>query len=145
MPNDNLLNIFKLGANKDNEKKPVRILLVDDNRNAALMLGKLLRHNGHTVEIAYDGDAALRIAPESRPDVIILDIGLPGKNGYEVAQLLKKKMTAPALFIALTGYGQDEDKKRAHDAGFDHHLTKPILVAEIEELIFAHQAKNAEK
>lgn len=120
------------------------VLIVDDNRYSAEALGKLLEYDGHKVEIAYDGESALHIANASYLDAIVLDIGLPGKNGYEIARVLKQTMQSPAILIALTGYGQEEDKLMAQEAGFDHHLTKPILSREIEELVFTHKA-NIEK
>jgi DNA-binding response OmpR family regulator len=124
-----------------NMEKQVSILIVDDNKYAAQALGKLLEQNGHKVELAYDGEAALRIAHGSHVDAVILDIGLPGRSGYEIAHLLKETLRPPAVIIALTGYGQEEDKLMALDAGFDHHLTKPILSKEVEDVIFAHRAK----
>jgi DNA-binding response OmpR family regulator len=117
------------------------ILIVDDNQYAAQALGRLLEHNGSKVELAYDGESALRIASASHLDAIVLDIGLPGKDGYEIAYFLKYKMRSPALLIALTGHGQGDDKRRARQAGFDHHLVKPVLSAEIEKLVSAHIAK----
>ncbi len=112
------------------------LLVVDDNRRAAQALGKLLSKDGYEVTVAYDGEAALSIAQQTKPDAIILDIDLPGKNGYEVARALKYELNCPATLIALTGYyGQLEDKDEARDAGFDYHLTKPVLVADIEKLL----------
>ncbi len=129
---------------KKNNECHASILIVDDNKYAALALGKLLERDGHTVEIAYDGEAALRMAHQSPPDAVVLDISLPGRSGYEIARLLRQTMQSPALLIALTGHGQEEDRLMAREAGFDHHITKPVLSAEIEELIFAHKA-NIEK
>ena len=140
--NDAILNIFKT---ENSGGKPAIILLVDDNRHAALALAKLLRHHGHTVQIAYDGEAAIRAAQEAPINVVVLDIGLPGKDGYETIGLLRKVILGPAVFIALTAHGQPQDKQKAQAAGFDYHLTKPVLVAEIEELIFAHQKKIEKK
>lgn len=110
-----------------------RILIVDDNITAAESLGKLLELRGHTIARAYTGTDALDTAREYDPDIIILDIGLPDMDGYEVAQHLRKEEFKSAL-IALTGYGLDEDKVRAKESGFDYHLTKPIGLAEIEEV-----------
>lgn len=112
-----------------------KVLVVDDNHTAALALGKLLEQDGYTVETAFDGETALAIAEEAHPDAIILDLNLPGKNGYEVVRTLRRDLYSTALFIALSGYGQQEHKRMAREAGFDYHLTKPILVSEIEELL----------
>ena len=112
------------------------LLIVDDNKKAAEALGKLLTQDGYKVSFAYDGETAIALAQRSNPDAIILDIDLPGKDGYEVARILKYELNSPATLIALTGYyGRREDKQTAKDAGFDHHLTKPILVADIERLL----------
>jgi CheY-like chemotaxis protein len=87
----------------------------------------LLRFWGHTVRLAYNGPEALRAAEEFGPEVVVLDIGLPGMNGYDVARALRQRpRLSHALLVAVTGYGQDEDRRRSHDAGFDHHLTKPV-------------------
>jgi signal transduction histidine kinase/CheY-like chemotaxis protein len=104
-----------------------RILVVDDNVDATESLALLLRLTGHEVSIAHDGQAALQLATTFRPSVVLLDLGLPGMSGYEVAQQMRR---LPALtdtvLVALTGYGQDEDRQRSRAAGFDHHLVKPI-------------------
>lgn len=121
--------------------RQISILIVDDNEYAARSLGNLLERNGHTIALAYDGETALRMARETYPDAIILDIGLPGMSGYETARILKQTMNPPAFLIALTGYGQEEDKRLAQEAGFDHHLTKPVLSTEIERLIFTHKTE----
>lgn len=107
------------------------ILIVDDNAAAAQGLSQLLEHQGHRVMVAYSGEEALSAARASAPNVIVLDIGLPDIDGYEVARRLRRN-GASASLIALTGYGQIEDKRRASDAGFDHHLTKPVGIKEIE-------------
>jgi CheY-like chemotaxis protein len=106
-----------------------RILVVDDNRDAVDSLAMMLKLSGNDVEVAYEGASALRIAQSFHPDAVVLDIGLPGMDGYEVARRLRQQAeTASALIIAVTGYGQKEDRERAHAAGFDHHLVKPIEV-----------------
>jgi signal transduction histidine kinase/DNA-binding response OmpR family regulator len=103
-----------------------RVLVVDDNRDAAESLGLLLEVSGHQVRICHDGASALAAAADYQPEVVLLDIGLPGMNGYEVARRLRgHAATRKALLIALTGYGQAEDEQRAREAGFDHHLIKP--------------------
>jgi PAS domain S-box-containing protein len=102
------------------------ILLADDNRDAAESLALLLRLEGHEVELAHDGQAALRCFAERRPDVALLDIGMPKSNGYEVARQIRAVAGQDVLLIAVTGWAQDSDKAQSKAAGFDHHLTKPI-------------------
>jgi CheY-like chemotaxis protein len=104
-----------------------RILVVDDNEDAALSMGLLLEQDGHEVQYAYEGRTALDIAQAFQPEVALLDIGLPGLDGFEVAQQLRDRPeTAGALLVALTGYGQSEDRERSQAAGFDYHLVKPV-------------------
>jgi len=124
--------------NKKKTKQDNHVLIVDDNKYAALALQELLGKDGYDVDVAYDGETALIMARDADPDVIVLDIKLPGKSGYDVARILKQELHSSALLIALTGlYGRAEDKRKAREAGFDHHLIKPILTSEIEELIDA--------
>jgi CheY-like chemotaxis protein len=100
------------------------------------MLAALLRALGHEVRTAYDGTAALKAANEDHPEVVMLDIGLPGKNGYEVAQEMRRTLKPqPLALVAFTGYGQDEDRRRVRNAGFDHHLVKPVDPAALERII----------
>jgi CheY-like chemotaxis protein len=103
-----------------------RVLVVDDNVDAAETLADLLDLWGHPVCTVHDGAAALEQAESFQPAVVLLDIGLPGIDGYEVAQRLRRDQGYCGLLIALTGYGQDEDRRRSEEAGFDHHLTKPV-------------------
>jgi PAS domain S-box-containing protein len=104
-----------------------RILVVDDNRDAALSLALLLQLAGYQTHTAHDGPAALDAARAFRPEIVLLDIGLPGLNGYEVARRLRKDLgLTDAVLVALTGWGQDEDRRLAREAGFDHHLVKPV-------------------
>ena len=106
---------------------PLRVLVVDDNVDAANSIAKLLGLFGHKMKCAHDGPSALSVAEEFGPDVVILDIGLPGMDGYEVARRLRstERFRRTAL-IALTGYGQQDDRLRSEQAGFDQHLTKPV-------------------
>jgi signal transduction histidine kinase len=115
---------------------PRRVLVVDDNADAAETLAWLLRAAGHDVLTAYDGRAAVDTAPAFRPEVVLLDIGLPGIDGYEVAARLRRRPELrEALLVAVTGYGQDEDRRRSREAGFDEHLTKPIDPAALPALL----------
>jgi signal transduction histidine kinase len=102
-----------------------RILIVDDNRDAADSISLLLKDYGHEVRTAYAGEEALAMASSFPADVVLLDIGLPGMNGYEVARQLRSRAVTARL-VALTGYGQPEDVKRASEAGFDAHMVKPV-------------------
>jgi CheY-like chemotaxis protein len=113
-----------------------RILVVDDNADAAHTLSQFLESMGHKVRVAFDAAAALKMAGDDPPRVLLLDIGLPDMDGYALARSLRGlPQTAHAVFIALTGYGQPEDRERARAAGFDHHLTKPVDAAELARLL----------
>jgi len=113
-----------------------RLLVVDDNRDFANTLSALLETMGHDVRIAYNGTDALSVADAHRPDLVFLDIGLPGRNGYDVARTLRSSPDlAGATLVALTGYGQDEDRRRVREAGFDYHLVKPVEPSEITRII----------
>jgi CheY-like chemotaxis protein len=112
------------------------ILVVDDNHDAGDSLGDLLELSGHAVRVARSGPQAIEVAREFRPDVAVLDIGLPGMSGYELAGRLRAESFGPSLLlVALTGYGQDEDRRRTQEAGFDHHLTKPADLAQLTALL----------
>ena len=105
-----------------------RILVVDDNMDAAKSLARLLeRLHGQEVRVAHDGPEALAVADEFRPEVVLLDIGLPGMSGYEVAEHLRGLPEfEETLIVALTGWGQEDDRRRSRGAGIDHHLVKPV-------------------
>ncbi len=115
-----------------------RIVVIDDNVDAASAMAILLELAGHEVEVAHDGLAGLGLVVRARPDVVICDIGLPGIDGFEVARRVLAEMSDPPLLIAVTGYGQLEDRERSKDAGFAAHLVKPVdpdrLLERIEEL-----------
>jgi CheY-like chemotaxis protein len=104
----------------------LRVLIVEDNVDSADMMGELIRRRGHEVRIAHDGAAGLDAARTFRPQVILLDIGLPDTDGYTVAHRLREEHLGGELLVALTGYGEAEDRERAQQAGFDRHLTKPV-------------------
>jgi PAS domain S-box-containing protein len=116
---------------------PVRVLVADDNRDAADSLQRVLAHYGHEVRVAYDGAAALRIGAEFRPRVAVLDIAMPGTDGYEVARAMRRQHGAEVTLVALTGWGQEGDRRRAMEAGFDHHLTKPVDPETLNDLLKA--------
>jgi PAS domain S-box-containing protein len=118
--------VVRAGAGED-RPRPERILVVDDNVDAAESLSRLLRLQAHEVRVAFDGLAALAAARDMKPDVVLLDIGLPKMDGIEVAKSLRAHGDGPRpLLVAMTGFGQAEDRARTAAAGFDHHLTKPV-------------------
>jgi CheY-like chemotaxis protein len=107
--------------------KRMRILVADDNRDAAASLATLLALDGHEIRVAHDGSVAVEAAEAFRPDIVLLDIGMPKLNGYEVAQRIRAAPWGQSMMlIAVTGWGQSEDKRRAHEAGFNQHFTKPL-------------------
>ncbi|MEO6022703.1 MAG: ATP-binding protein, partial [Burkholderiales bacterium] len=113
-----------------------RILVVDDNQDSASSLAMLLELGGHDVYTAHDGIDAVEAAAKLKPEVIVLDIGLPGIDGYEAARRIRQQREAEGLvLVALTGWGQDEDKRRSLEAGFDFHLIKPVDPDVLEKLL----------
>jgi CheY-like chemotaxis protein len=122
-------------------ERSARILVVDDNVDLARGLARLLRIHGHDVQIAHDGPSGLDKAKESKPDVVLLDIGLPGMDGYQVAAHLRQDETVKgATLIAISGYGQEEDRRLAMEAGFDHHLVKPIASEDLIRILEESEA-----
>jgi PAS domain S-box-containing protein len=114
----------------------LKILIVEDNKDGAQTLAKLLSFMGHHVRIAYNGQEALDIVDSVQPDVIFLDIGLPGMNGFEVARRMRRHANLQdAMLIAMTGYGQAQDVDRSREAGFDHHLVKPVAPEVLRKLL----------
>jgi PAS domain S-box-containing protein len=116
------------------------ILVVDDNRDAADSLAMLLGIWGHDVHLAYDGLEAVAVAAAIQPDVVLLDLGLPKMNGYEAARSIRQARPDGVLLIALTGLGQAEDRRRSKEAGFDHHLTKPVELESLRKMLEAQVA-----
>jgi CheY-like chemotaxis protein len=119
-----------------------RVLVVDDNVDSAESVALLLQTMGQVVQTAYDGATALEAVESFGPDVVLLDIGLPGMDGYEVARELRRRGLTDVILVALTGYGQQEDQARARAAGFDHHLVKPADVALLPELFASFRARS---
>ena len=118
-----------------------RVLVVDDNVDAASSLSELLDLWGHEVHTAHDGQHALADAHQWRPEVILLDIGLPGMNGYEIAEHLRQDpATTGAFIVALTGYGSEEDRRRALEAGFNQHMTKPVELERLQTILIGCHA-----
>ena len=116
-----------------------RILVVDDNVDAAMSLAQLLELDGHESQAVYGALEALESASQFRPEIVLLDIGLPEMNGYEVARRLREMgqlgSLPPMKLIALTGYGHSDDKARAFAAGFDAHLAKPVDLTALERML----------
>jgi len=135
-----------VGTAQDSGPKPagrptLRVLIADDNADQADGLALLLQMEGDDVRTSYDGPGVLEAARSFRPQVVLLDIGMPGLDGYQVARRLRESPeTRRALLVAMTGWGQEEDLRRSREAGFDHHLTKPFEPALIEKLLADYSA-----
>ena len=113
-----------------------RVLVVDDNTDAAGSLATLLQLWGYEAHVAHNGPAALEAARRCIPEIVLLDIGLPGMDGYQVARQLRGLTGLErVLIVAVTGYGQEEDRRRSQEAGFDHHLVKPVDLAVLSALL----------
>ncbi|HEX6260876.1 MAG TPA: PAS domain S-box protein, partial [Woeseiaceae bacterium] len=124
----------------------LRVLVVDDNRDSADLQATLLHHNGHEVRTAYDGTDALKVALQFVPDVVLLDIGLPEIDGYEVAYRIRQQdVLSRVVLIAMTGYGQPEDRLRSQAVGFDHHLVKPAEFAELQAILASVRETKAQR
>jgi PAS domain S-box-containing protein len=123
--------------------RPLRVLIVDDNIDAASTLGHLLRFLGHEVALAADGPTALTTAAATPPDLILIDIGLPGMDGYELAARLRAAGHTGAALVAVTGYGRDGDVQRSRDAGFQQHLVKPVELAQLQRLTADVRGRDA--
>jgi PAS domain S-box-containing protein len=113
-----------------------RILVVDDNRDGADSLALLLGFLGHKVRTAYDGEEAVTMAEEFRPQIVLLDVEMPKLNGYDACRRIRQQAwSRGVIFVACTGWGQDEDRRRAQEAGFNHHIVKPIDAAVLQTVI----------
>jgi CheY-like chemotaxis protein len=138
MPNMQLSAPAEVGAPADLSRR--RVLIADDNLDAALSLSTLLQMAGHITEIAANGLEAVSLTASFKPDIAILDIGMPELNGYDAARRIREHASGKNLvLIALTGWGQDEDRQRSREAGFDGHLAKPASYAAIAKLIAESQ------
>jgi CheY-like chemotaxis protein len=118
-------------------KKPGRrVLVVDDNVDSVASLQMMLRIMGHDVRVAHDGAEAVEVALAFEPELVLLDIGLPRLNGYEVAREIRKQPRGKeSVIVAVTGWGQEEDRRRSSEAGFDHHIVKPVEPSAIERIL----------
>ena len=113
----------------------MKVLVVDDNMDAADSLAMLLQARGDEVRVAYDGEEALAVESQFLPDALLLDIGMPKLSGYDVARRVRDMRGAGVLIVAITGWGQEEDKQRARESGFDHHFTKPVDYGALLEVV----------
>ena len=137
--------IFHIPAGRDGVKSQpmnpapatasTRVLVVDDNEDAADSLATLLGVMGYQVRTAYDGPEAIEAADEFQPAVALLDIGLPQLSGYDIARHVRQMRGEDVLLVAITGWGQEDDRRKAREAGFDHHFTKPADFEQLVQLI----------
>jgi PAS domain S-box-containing protein len=129
-------NMASAGAGPAYTAAPaVRVLVADDNRDTADSLQRVLELFGHEVRVAYDGASALKIGDEFRPRVAVLDIAMPGTSGYDVARAMRRQQGGEVTLVALTGWGQEADRKRAIESGFDYHLVKPVDPNALNQLL----------
>ena len=120
-----------------------RVLLVDDNADSSEPLSLLLQAKGHDTRVAVDGEEALELADEFRPNCVVLDLGLPGIDGYEVARRLRDRPYGESLIlVALTGWAGKDVRRKAAQAGFDYHLVKPVNWEELEHIVTAVSAQS---
>jgi CheY-like chemotaxis protein len=120
----------------------VRVMVADDNRDAADSLRRILVLYGYEVQVAYDGTEAMELGESFRPRVAVLDIGMPGANGFDVARHMRQRRGDEVKLIALTGWGQEGDRRRAMEAGFDFHLTKPVDPGALNDLLVEVSKRN---
>ncbi len=120
------------------------MLIVDDNEDSAMSMARLQRLRGHDTRTAFTGPDAIAVAAQFAPEVVLLDIGMPGMDGYDVARTIRARFPdRNASIVALTGWGQDEDRRRAQEAGFDHHLVKPVDLGALRSLLAERRTAEA--
>jgi PAS domain S-box-containing protein len=132
--------LIRLKGSGNGNTETCRVLIVDDNRDSAYSISKLLQRRGYQVRVVHDGLTALQTAEEFKPDAFLLDLGLPGMDGYELAIQLHRAGFNAALFVAISGYAQPQDIERSRQAGFQHHLAKPVDIERIKEVLRSHSA-----
>jgi CheY-like chemotaxis protein len=120
-----------------------RIVIVEDNTDVRDLLGLKLRRLGHEVEAAADGIEGLDLLLSARPDLALVDLGLPGKDGFQIAREAREKLGETIVLVAVSGFGQAEDKRRALESGFDDHITKPADVRDIESILDRFPPRNS--
>jgi CheY-like chemotaxis protein len=136
--------IFEPPASEPPRAPKLRVLVVDDNRDSAISLAMLLKLTGNETQTAHDGMEAVEAAAAFLPDVVLLDIGLPKLNGYEAARKIRDQPWGQRMIlVALTGWGQDEDRRKSSEAGFDAHLVKPVDHAALNKLLADLRPKSA--
>jgi CheY-like chemotaxis protein len=135
--------IAQAAARPESETR-LRILIVDDNRDSAESLASLLRLDGNDVCTAYEGSQALAVAEDYHPEVILLDLGLPGINGFEVAKQMRlSPVLGDTTIVAITGFGTDNDRRLSKNAGFEHHLVKPVDFTILQRLLAQRSKRGA--
>jgi CheY-like chemotaxis protein/anti-sigma regulatory factor (Ser/Thr protein kinase) len=140
---DSVRNAVPLAASSGADGRKIQVLVVDDNEDAADSLAALLEIDGFDVRTVYDGAAAIAEAAEHQPDMIIMDLGMPGMDGYETARAIRQRPGAERiLMLALTGWGQSDARRRTVEAGFDHHLVKPVELDQIIRLAGARHNRD---
>jgi CheY-like chemotaxis protein len=131
------------GRAVETPRGPRRVLVVDDNSDAADSLSMFLKFLGSAVRVAYDGPSALEILESFRPAIVLLDLGMPVRDDYEVARRIRRHpLGQEVVLVALTEWGQEEDRRRTAEAGFDHHLIKPVNPVDLEKLLASWEAKR---
>lgn len=137
------MNDNRVYESSDVSENPLRIMIVDDNESLVQVMELTVKLLGHNTCLATDGVSAIERAREFRPEIVLMDIGLPGMNGYDVCKIMKKDpLFANTLFVAQTGWGQEEHRKRSQEAGFEHHLVKPASMKDLQEVINSYNEKK---
>jgi CheY-like chemotaxis protein len=132
-------------ADQPRPARACRVLVVDDNQSAAKVLSLMLKMLGHESRTAFDGQQACEIAAEYLPDVVLMDLGMPKMDGYEAARAIRRQAwSASMVLVALTGWEQDEHRRRSQEAGFDHHLVKPVAHEQLTQLLMQVSAREAD-
>jgi CheY-like chemotaxis protein len=143
LPQTTKASVAKESAVNDHSPARRRILVVDDNVDSAESMAMMLKLSGHDVAMAHDGLEAVNLAQEFQPDLALLDLGMPKLDGYEAARSIRRQPWGQGIMlVALTGWGQAEDKRRSREAGFDAHLVKPVDFDALEKLVATSKDGN---
>jgi CheY-like chemotaxis protein len=144
LSNESLHIVSQQVPEEPNTAQPLRVLVIDDNHDSADTLSLLLREMGHYVNTVYDGATALSVAETLKPQLVLLDIGMPHMSGYDVARALRAlHWEHRPVLVAITGWGQEADRERAQAAGFDHHFVKPVSEASLRDILEGIAAARA--